>query len=61
MEHFKSKFNGCIFEKHGNGRYYQIGNAMRGGEETPKKVKRRISNKDYDIQKALHEQILAEV
>lgn len=61
MEHFKSKFNGCVFEKHGNGRCYQIDNAMRGGEETPKKVKRRISTKDYETQKALHEQMLAEV
>ena len=60
MEHFKSKFNGCVFERHGNGRCYQIDNAMRGGVETPQKVKRRVSSKDYETQKALHEQMLAE-
>jgi len=60
MEKFTSKFNRCVFEKHDNGRCYQIDNAMRGGEETPQKVKRRISNKDYEMQKALHSQILAE-
>lgn len=56
MEQFKSKFNGRVFEKHGNGRCYQIDNAMRGGVETPQKVKRRISGTDYELQKALHEQ-----
>lgn len=60
MEQFKSKFNGCVFEKHDNGRCYQVDNAYRGGEEIKKKVKRRVSGKEYETQKTLHNQILAE-
>lgn len=47
MEQFKSKFNGCVFEKHDNGRCYQVDNAYRGGEEIKKKVKRR--GVEYEI------------
>jgi len=60
VEKFKSKFNKCVFEKDDNGRCYQIGNAVRCGEEISKQVKRRISIKEYDLQKQLHAQTVAE-
>lgn len=60
MEKFKSKFSGCVFEKADNGRCYQVGNAVRHGEEISKQVRRRISDKAYDLQKQLHNQMVAE-
>lgn len=60
MEKFKSKFNGCIYEKSDNGRCYVVGNAVRYGEEISKKAKRRIPDKEYILQKQLHNQMLSE-